>query len=100
MSTPEVEKVTVQGIEPETHTPHIVDGVDYSPNAPAVLEPYGTFNAKTGKVDDHQDELVEKNRGEKLIDLEVKVDNMERGVLLEILKDVGVPVKKGTRTTT
>ena len=104
VSEPEVEEVTVstpvEGIKMTTHAPHIVDNVDYALEAPAILEPYGTFNAKTGKVDDHQDELVEKNRREKLLDLEVKVDNMERGVLLEILKDVGVPVKKGTRTTT
>ncbi len=104
VSEPVEETVTVstpvQGVEMNTRSPRIVDGVDYDPHAPAILEPYGTFNHKTGKVDEHQDELVKKNRGEAILDLAVKVDNMSRGVLLGILKEADVEVKKGTRTTT
>jgi hypothetical protein len=103
VSEPEVVEVTttetVQGVEMNTHTPIMRDGVDYSPNAPAVLEPYGTFNTGTGEVGDHQEKLAKK-KGEAILDLDTKVDNMTRGVLLGILKDAGVAVKKRTRTTT
>jgi hypothetical protein len=104
VSEPIIEEVTVsdsvQEVEMTTYIPHIVDGVDYNPKAPAILEPYGTFSRKTGGIGEHKEELIKKNRGEAVLDLDVKIDNMSRGVLLEILKDVGVPVKKGTRTTT
>jgi hypothetical protein len=104
MSEPEEETVPestpVEGIGMTTHTPHIVDNVDYALEAPAIIEPYGTFRRKTGGIVEHKEDLIKKNRGEAILDLEVKVDNMSRGVLLGILKDAGVPVKKRTRTTT
>ena len=103
VSEPEEEEVTVsepvQGVEMNTHTPMIVDGVDYSLNAPAVIEPYMTYT-KDGKLVEHSEDLVKKNRGEQILDLDTKVDNMSRGVLLNILKDAGVEVKPRTRTTT
>jgi len=82
-----------QGVEMNTHTPMIIDGVDYSPNAPAILEPYGTFSPATGEVGEHKDELVAKNRGEQSPEL-------TRDDLLKVLSDAGVEVKPRTRTTT
>lgn len=69
------------------------------PNAPAILEPYASFNTGTGELTDIK---FEEQSNIEIIKAEPVEEKLEltRDELLAVLKKAGVEVKPRTRTTT
>lgn len=83
--------------------------LNLDPDAPATLEAHMTYSPSTEKLSKYESKQIKEDKSEEVIEedeveeITVKVEPIkkhDRDVLIKILEDAEVEIKKGTRTTT